>query len=83
MTIDYLNRTTAQILKERFQTIKKELRARRLLDKIKFIAFVFEKEPQFNSPEGMIKISNVWTSNVPDLRLTELMQEFKSEQLNS
>ncbi len=80
---DYLTLTTAQILKQRFKEIKKELRARRVIDQKQFMEFVFKKEPIYNSPEGMIKISNAWTSNVPDLRLTELIQEYKNELLNN
>ncbi len=77
--INYLTLTTAQILKQRFRIIKKELRARGAISQAQFMAFVFEKEPMYNSPEGMVKIANAWNSNVPDLRLTELIQEYKVE----
>lgn len=77
--MNYLKMTTVEILKERFKQVQSELKQNHSIKHRDFREYVFKKEPIYNCPVGFDKIQNAWFGRTPDLRLTELIQEFKTE----
>lgn len=80
---DYLNQTTTQILNKRFKEVQKELKETKCVKLNDFRAFVIDKEPQYNCPEGWEAVAKAWYGKKPDLRLTELIQEYRTELLSA
>jgi hypothetical protein len=76
MEIDYIKDTAAQILIKRFKACKQELKTKCI--KINhFKDFVFEKEPAYNTADGIERIKSAWYCYSADVRLTELVLEFQ------
>ena len=75
----YLENTTAQVLNQRMKEAKKKLSAFRMLNKADFTSFVLENEPAYDSVKGGARITNAWNGRTPDIRVTELMQEYVEE----
>lgn len=77
--IDYLHDSTIQILKKRFDEVKERMRTKFTIKLGDFREFALDKEPLFNCPEGWEKIQNAWYGKKPDIRVTELIQEYEKE----
>lgn len=75
--INYLKTPTAQILKIRFAKVQEELKQSKCIKLGDFREFVLDKEPEYNCPEGWEKIKNTWYGKNADLRVVELIQEYK------
>lgn len=73
-TIDYVNNSTAEVLKQRFKEYQEKAR-NKCVKLNNFRDFVLEKEEQFNTPQGWEAIKNVWYGRASNVRLTELMEE--------
>jgi hypothetical protein len=71
---DYLQLSTAQLLKKRFKEAKEELLQYEEVNVSQFISMVIQNEPVYNCPEGWKKIENAWYGKTPDLRCTEIIQ---------
>ena len=81
---DYLELTTAQILKQRCSDVLGEIKAQKSTANLdEFSAFCLSKEPIYNCPKGLKKIRNTWYKITPDLRITELLQDYRNELLKA
>lgn len=80
LTIDYVNTSTAEVLKIRFKDLQKQAKTK-CVNLNNFRDFVIEQEPQFNTPQGWEAIKNVWYRRAANIRLTELMQQLVNETL--
>lgn len=72
--IDYVNETSAEVLKKRFKSAQEKLKEKcwKLGD---FRKEVLQIEPQFNTPEGWEVIKNTWYGRLSNVRLTEIIVE--------
>lgn len=75
-TINYLELSNANAMKARFKE-DREIIKEHGGDESLFRDFVFEKEPQFNCPEGWKKINDAWMLRTSDFRLTELIRSYR------
>jgi hypothetical protein len=75
-------KSSAQILKERFQDIKDEIRQTHCAKLGDFRNFVFSRNDHYNDPNGWQKIENVWYGRASDITLTEIIEEYQ-EHLHS
>jgi hypothetical protein len=81
-SMNYLTMTTVEVLKQRFKEVQTELKNKKCIKQRDFREFVFSREPQFDCPDGYDKIQNAWYGKNPNIRLTELMAEYREALLN-
>ena len=78
LTIDYINTSTAEVLKKRFKAHQEKAK-KKCVKLNNFRDYVLENEEQFNCPEGWEAIKNVWYRRAANIRLTELMEQLVNE----
>lgn len=77
-TINYVSDSNSKVLLSRFKQKLAFLKGKYQISLTDFQNFVIEKEPEFNSPEGLEKIRNTWYKNGMNIRVCELLKEYEN-----
>lgn len=79
--MNYTELTTTQVLKKRFKAIQKELKQRFCIKISDFRKFVIENDADFDTPQGWKLIENQWYNRTPNIRLVELLEDYRNSLL--